>query len=187
MFKVKGEGLTDAQVAQITTICTRVCAAATKAAALKAGNRGKWFGTEANSDELTGNLRAMDNYLNKKCTQLTFVRKNTGQIIDSVAAENSDYGQVLPNINTTTAGFRKTAKHVSSGLRIFAMNELIAAINSGDVAEQLNYVYHEVSHKVIDTVDYDYGQSDCLALATSDADLAVKNADNYGYFICEIA
>ena len=187
MFKVKGEGLTPAQVTQITSVCTRVCAAAAKAAALKAGNRGKWFGTEANSDELLANLRAMDNYLNKQCTQLTFVRKNTGQIIDSVRAESSDYGQVLPNINQTTVGFKKTAKHVSSGLRIYAMNELINAIASNDVAEQLNYVYHEVSHKVIDTVDYDYGPTDCRALALSDPDLAVKNADNYGYFICEVA
>src|SRR5262249_42101785 len=133
------------------------------------------------------NLRTMDNYLNKQCLQLTFVRKNTGQIIDSVQAENSDYGQVLPNVFQTTVNFQKTKKHVSSGLRTFAMNELIRPIATGDIKEQLNYVYHEVSHKVLDTVDFKYGKSSCKSLAINKPERAIRNADNYGYFICEVA
>ncbi|HZE96196.1 MAG TPA: M35 family metallo-endopeptidase [Planctomycetota bacterium] len=187
MFKVKGEGLSPAETTAITNICSRVAAAAAQAANMKAGNRGKWFGTMANSDVLLGNLRTMDKYLNKQCTQLTFVRKATGQIIDSVNAEDSDYGQVLPNVFSTTVGFKQTTKHVSSGLRIFAMNELIRAIATNDIKEQLNYVYHEVSHKVLDTMDYKYGKPKCKALAINNPGRAVKNADNYGYFICEVA
>jgi len=181
MFAVKGEGLSDAQLTELTNICARVCALAHRAATTNVGNKAKWFGTEANSEAVTKGLTIMDEYLNKKCVRITFVRKNTGQIIDQVAAEGSDYGQVIPNVMQTTANFQKSAKHTSSGLRIFAMNEIINAINNNDQLEKLNYVYHEVTHKVLDTVDYRYGQGPCKTLAANHPTYAVRNADNWGY------
>jgi hypothetical protein len=120
MFDVKGEGLTDAEVAELTSVCTRICALAHQATTSNAGDKVKWFGAQANSQTVSGGLTTMDEYLNKKCVRITFVRKNTGQIVDQVAAEGSDFGQVIPNIMQTTANFQKSQKHTSSGLRIFA-------------------------------------------------------------------
>jgi hypothetical protein len=187
MFEVKGEGLTDEQVAELTNVCTTVCRLAHDAATNNVGNKVKWFGALANSGVVSEGLKTMDKYLNNQCVRITFVRKNTGQIVDQVPAEASDYGQVLPNIMTTTANFRKTPKHTSSGLRIFAMNEIVNAIASGDKLEKVNYVYHEVSHKVLDTVDYKYGKASCKKLAINKPNRAVRNADNWGYYIAEMA
>lgn len=186
MFTVSGEGLSNAEVAELTNICAAVCALAHRAATENVGDKVKWFGAMANSAAVTDGLKTMDQYLNKQCSRITFVRKNTGQIVDQVAAESSDYGQVIPNVMQTTANFQKSAKHTSSGLRIFAMNEIIDAITNNDQVEKLNYVYHEVSHKVLDTVDFKYGTTDCKALAINKPARAVRNADNWGYYIAKI-
>ena len=186
MFQVAGEGLTDAEVNELKKVCAKVCGRAHAAATTSAGDKRKWFGSKANSPEVTEGLKTMDKYLNVQCTRITFARKNTGQIVDQVAANASDYGQVLPNVMQTVANFRKSAKHTSSGLRIFAMNEIIEAIKNNDELEKVNYVYHEVSHKVLDTVDFKYGEDDCKRLANRHPALAVRNADNWGYYIGEM-
>ena len=186
MFLVSGEGLSEAEVTELRNICATVCTLAHRAATENVGNKVKWFGAMANSNAVSDGLKTMDEYLNKKCTRITFVRKNTGQIIDQVPAESSDYGQVIPNVMQTTAFFQKTAKHTSSGLRIFAMNEIIDAITNNDQVEKVNYVYHEVSHKVLDTVDFKYGTSACKTLAINSPAKAVRNADNWGYYIAKI-
>lgn len=186
MFEVRTEGLSSAEASELESVSKRVAELA-GALAKQGGDRTRWFGKNHNTQQLSANLKALGDYLNSTCTLLTFVRKKTGQIIDQVAAESSDYGQVIGNIDTTTANFQKSAKHVSSGLRIFAMNEIVNAIKDNDTEEKLNYVYHEISHKVIDTVDYEYGKSDCLNLAVNKPGLAIRNADNYGYFLAEYA
>ena len=186
MFTVAGEGLTGPQVDELRNICTTVCDLAHRAATQNIGDKLKWFGALANSATVTDGLKTMDEYLNKKCTRITFVRKNTGQIVDAVPAEGNDYGQVIPNVMQTTANFQKSAKHTSSGLRIFAMNEIIAAIDTNDQLEKLNYVYHEISHKVLDTVDFKYGTGPCKTLAITHPARAVRNADNWGYYIAKI-
>jgi len=186
MFLVSGEGLSEAEVTELRNICATICTLAHRAATENVGNKVKWFGTMANSSAVRDGLKTMDDYLNKKCTRITFARKNTGQIVDQVAAESSDYGQVIPNVMQTTAFFQKTAMHTSSGLRIFAMNEIIDAIATNDQVEKLNYVYHEVSHKVLDTVDFKYGTTACKNLAINNPGRAVRNADNWGYYIAKI-
>jgi len=188
MFEVKGEGLTNTEVDALRDICTKVCGLAHRAATgSNAGKKMDWFGRMANSPAVIDGLKTMDAYLNKQCVRITFVRKNTGQVVDQVMAEASDYGQVLPNVMQTTAFFKKSVKHTSSGIRIFAMNEIISAIKTNDELEQLNYVYHEATHKVLDTVDYKYGQGACKVLAAHHPNLAVRNADNWGYFLAKLA
>jgi hypothetical protein len=52
--------------------------------------------------------------------------------------------------------------------------------------EKLNYVYHEITHKVLDTVDFKYGEKSCEKLAIDHPKRAVRNADNWGYYIAKI-
>lgn len=45
---------------------------------------------------------------------------------------------------------------------------------------------HELSHLLALTGDHEYGRTDCIDLADSDPDKAVKNADSYEYFVEDI-
>ena len=185
-FKLAFEGLSQAEQTDLTAIVARVAALSKAAADGTIGNRTTWFGSLHSSAVVSEGLKTLSKYINEKCLRLTFVRKHTGQIVDQVAAEVSDYGQVLPNINQTIANFVRSAPHVSSGLRIYAMNEIVDAIATNDRKEKLNYVYHEITHKVLDTVDYEYGESSCKKLATDDPKSAIRNADNWGYYLAEL-
>jgi len=53
-----------------------------------------------------------------------------------------------------------------------------------DLIELINTPVHEMSHfsTVAATRDIRYGESNCRALARSDPDSAISNADNLGYF-----
>ena len=47
---------------------------------------------------------------------------------------------------------------------------------------------HEWTHVYANTddVDYTYGTENCIKMAKNDPDKATNNADNYGYFYCDI-
>lgn len=47
---------------------------------------------------------------------------------------------------------------------------------------KLGTIIHELSHAVAYTDDLTYGQQSCMALANSQPELAIRNADNYHYF-----
>ncbi|MBZ8139467.1 hypothetical protein CLD22_06065 [Rubrivivax gelatinosus] len=51
-----------------------------------------------------------------------------------------------------------------------------------DQQEATQTLYHELTHKVIRTVDHCYGTQACRQLAQSTPAQACNNADNYGYF-----
>ncbi|HBA67358.1 MAG TPA: hypothetical protein DCZ48_14500 [Methylococcaceae bacterium] len=186
MFQIKTEGFNPNEAATITALTREVAALAARATSGFPELRTRYFGTSANSRELQQNLDAMDNYLNKKCVLITFVRKNVGHRVDSVPVEVGDYGQVIPNVGRTTANFKTTEWHVSGGLRVYTMNEYFDAVNTNDREEMVNYIYHEITHKVLDTIDYKYGKEKCKAFAIKNPLLAIKNADSYGYFIADI-
>lgn len=186
MLTVRTEGFNVEQTASITALTRDVQALAAKATSNYVDERKRWFGTAAETKTLVDKLKIMDNYLNKKCSSITFVKKNIGHKVDSVAVQSNDYGQVIPNVGYTTANFKATEWHVSGGLRVYAMNEYFNAEANGNREELINYVYHEICHKVLDTKDYCYGPKSCKALAIQSPDTAVKNADNYGYFIAAV-
>jgi len=56
--------------------------------------------------------------------------------------------------------------------------------NNEDLVELINTPVHEISHfqTVANTRDIRYGEANCKALARSDPDGAISNADNIGYF-----
>lgn len=128
----------------------------------------KWFG--GNSGVAVTKIKAVDTYFTKKCSRITFVSYPEDHFVDGVEVEANDYGQVIPNVGT----------HVSSGLRVFVYGLYFRSKRY----ERINTVYHELTHKIIDTSDYRYGHNKCLAYSGSAN--AVKNADNYGYFMADL-
>ena len=69
---------------------------------------------------------------------------------------------------------------INLGLRFF--NAPAVGMNS-----KLGAIIHEVTHFFLtgNTDDIKYGKSDCLQLAQQDPNSALKNADNYEYFVEE--
>jgi hypothetical protein len=51
-----------------------------------------------------------------------------------------------------------------------------------DPQEATQTLYHELTHKVIKTVDHCYGTQACKQLAQINPVNACTNADNFGYF-----
>ena len=71
-------------------------------------------------------------------------------------------------------------RHVGSGYRIIlgpAWSRLATHF------ERAGTIYHELSHKIVGTNDHAYGERECKLL---ELDRAIKNADNYNYFLQEL-
>ena len=73
--------------------------------------------------------------------------------------------------------------HVGSGMRLYLGNATVsqAPINFGELVQT---IYHELSHKVIGTNDHIYGYNESKGLIADGR--ALKNADNYGYFLLSV-
>lgn len=176
------ENITGADQTDVSEKCDRVVELAALAAkAAPADLLTKWFGV-GNHVGARKQLNAMNEYLTKKCTRLTFVGKPINHYVDGVTVDPGDYGQVIGNIRTTTANFQKSVAHVSSGLRIFIYSEYFKAGRY----ERMNTIYHELTHKILGTSDYKYGHGSCQKFAIKYPGTVLKNADNYGYFMADL-
>jgi hypothetical protein len=149
----------------------------------------RWFGTCRAQAKIR--LGVLGKYLTERCEVLTFVRKVHGTRCDNAKVEISDYGQVLPTVMTaglTSQSFRvpRGEANVPRGLRIFLSPTYFSTTpKGGEVNEKLNTILHEITHKVLDTIDHEYGEDDCLELAKKSPRKAAENADNYGYLLAE--
>jgi len=159
-----------------------------------------WFGSLDN--KALERVVLIDKYLNEKCTQITFVKKEGGATVDDAKVMLNDYGQVIPQVEEHKDP--KDLSHVQSGLRIFILPYFWAVPKEKAHYERVNTVYHEISHKVLGTTDSCYGAEACKALATWTAGSppsALKKyvekrgtsigdqiycADSYGYFMADL-
>ena len=135
--------------------------------------RNTWFKSEANSAGMKTRLKAMDDYLTKRCTLLTFVVKGVNHRVDEADVEQDDFAQV---INTN---------YISSGTRIF----ILPSFPTQAFDEQVNTVCHELSHRILQTTDWPsgnqcYGRAEAMALSGPDAIIC---AENWGYFYMDLA
>ncbi|AZZ90723.1 hypothetical protein EUZ85_08350 [Hahella sp. KA22] len=97
-------------------------------------------------------------------------------------------------VKETTGTFRANCGYVNvqSGLRIY----LTPGYLSGNFDEndrndeqwfKFRCVAHELSHRILDTIDIAYGEHECVRLAIgSDKRASLNNADNWGLFLAEI-
>ena len=148
----------------------------------------RWFGSYWTQAKVRADI--MRKYLETRCNSLTFVRKMNGAKCDNCLVENVDYGQVLPNVVVNSQGktgvqdFTQVGAelHVPRGLRIY-LSPMYFSDKS--TLERRNTVFHEMSHKIINTSDDEYGWDDCLDLAKANSAAALTCADNYGYWLSE--
>jgi hypothetical protein len=148
----------------------------------------RWFGTWYPNAQ--SRLKLLNSYLSTRCRVLTFVRKISGAKCDNAMVEISDYGQVIPNVVVNSHGVASRQNlnsanailDVPTGLRIFISPTFA---KTTDLGERQNCVFHEITHKVIDTHDFEYGPSSCLDIAKANNKQVIANADNYGYWLAE--
>ena len=75
--------------------------------------------------------------------------------------------------------------HCGSGMRIYLCQRMFEVLE-GDGEEWYEApqtVYHELTHKILGTTDFEFGVEDCLNLAIADGGKAIANADNWGYYV----
>lgn len=132
-----------------------------------------WFGSSSGAPEVAAWTEKMFNYLNGGLMRLSFSCANTAGSIASCAMYQTDRvrgGLETPNklINMQlNNGFR-------SGLYSYG--------------EKVGTIIHELTHKCIGTNDEKLGLQDCYGavlcseMARTRPDLALTNADNWGYY-----
>lgn len=156
------------------------------------------FGTDSNTT-LTRNLTLLNNVINNPSRTVTFVDGSNRRVRVKVDPQNLDNPQRLMNkpyskavmdgagawVHTLpgTGAPRKPGEyHVGSGMRII----LGKAFSSFTTKYQrAGVIYHELTHKVLGTNDHNYKIKECKALASKNTPKAMKNANNYYFFIKE--
>lgn len=138
----------------------------------------RWFGTSGSTKASTEKRVKMNDYINRQCQVITFVKKLKGAKVDSALVEDGDLAQVIRScFSTDPSGF------VPSGIRIYL---LTGGFVNQDRNERFNTITHEISHRVLGTVDYVYGDKKALRLARNEPEKALNCAENWGYFYQEL-
>jgi hypothetical protein len=159
----------------------------------------QFFGTD-NDPSLGRHLRLMHSVISSSAKRVIFVDGSKRRVRVRVNPYNLDAPQVLmdtpyPASKMKWAGAwthtlpgngspRKPGDyHVGSGYRII----LGQAFPFGSGKRILaGVVYHELTHKILGTNDYKYGERACWQLARTNSAKAIKNADNYNFFISRL-
>lgn len=136
----------------------------------------------------------MSDYISKKCTSLTFVNKRIGDIVDKVPCEHGDIAQVIRGafisypMQDGRSKLTEANRFVPSGLRLYVfpgfMPRRLASAQAFEF--QFNTVLHEISHRVIATMDHWYGEQDSLDAATRNDQDVVDCAENWGFFYADL-
>lgn len=132
-----------------------------------------WFGASGNIPEIAAWTAKMYNYVNGGLNKLSFSCANTPGSIASCAMYTTDRvrgGLAEPN--------KGVGMQLNNGFRS----------NLYSYGEKVGTILHELSHKCIGTNDEQialkdcYGALLCATMARVRPDLAVTNADNWGYY-----
>lgn len=85
----------------------------------------------------------------------------------------------------------RALSHVGSGLKLYITGDTLLFWRSIESISKI--IYHELSHKILSTVDTNregvdvYGEKECKALALHDSARALKHADCWAYFVMLLA
>jgi len=208
-FKLEGFGAGSAFVPAIATACQEVARLSGLAveftrprtrAAME-----EWFGTADNGD-VWANIWRLHKVITDGGRTVTFVNA-VGKILrmdynpnNIAATPTPSPPEVMTHAamagtaawvypTNTRDGTRQTITdgtplfHTGSGMRLYLGNATVsqARINLGELIQT---IYHELSHKVIGTNDHIYGYNESKGLIADGR--ALKNADNYGYFLLSV-
>jgi hypothetical protein len=165
----------------------------------------EWFG-DADNGEVWANIGRLDKVIRDTGRTVTFVNA-VGKVIrvqynpDNIAQAPSFLGKApdLSEMEGVSAWVYPTNTrdgsrvgpvssstplfHTGSGMRMYLGYQTVMSATI-DHLELVQTIYHELSHKVIGTNDHEYGRNESKALIADGR--AIKNADNYGYFLLSV-
>jgi hypothetical protein len=164
----------------------------------------EWFG-DADIPEVWANLARLDKVIRDSNRTVTFVNA-VGKVIrveynpDNIAQPpvfstkpptlkemRGVYAWVYPTLPQTTGTGNGDHSgplfHTGSGMRLYLGYQIVTKAPIKD-DELVQTIYHELSHKVIGTNDHEYGRNESKSLIGDGR--ALKNADNYGYFLLSV-
>jgi Lysine-specific metallo-endopeptidase len=140
----------------------------------------RWFGRSDQSTvtAVTSALSRTADWVDR--VSLYCLYANDGSLVDSVMAPNGSI--VLSDTAGDTYAYVDPGDLTKINLGLKFLSAPATGANS-----KLGSIVHEVTHYFLtgNTDDIRYGKNDCLQLAQQDPDSALKNADNYEYFIEE--
>jgi hypothetical protein len=153
-----------------------------------------WFARDS-LGEVRLALKNMDLYLNQRCERISFRVLKVGDRCDAADVEEGDAGQIITTVaaeGEDRQDFRGENGHlmVPSGLRIFLLPYYFSPTKVDEIrssAENFRFctLCHELSHKIVDTVDVVYGLDSCRRIQFSPE--AARNADNWCFFLADYA
>lgn len=181
----------------------RLVGLAPKAASSSGAVKARWFGTAAADSRLPGYIQKMSSVINAVVAgsrKVTFVNRAGGVLkvvyhsllnpelmpVGSAgdALDGSTFAYAFPINRTSEAGSindLSTLSHVGSGMRIY-LCDLYFTLNDN---MRSGTMYHELTHKVLATEDHCYDPEPCRRLASHEPNKAIRNADNYQFFLLE--
>jgi hypothetical protein len=172
-------------------VSARATAGITKALDGDAKERARaklWFG-DSDLAEIGECVLIMNEFFESK-RLVTFVDRRklvSREVVYQGPGKEATFGQVEPMTWKTYAEVKclsedsePFAAHVGSGLRL-ALGERFFHPSKSTI-DRANTVYHELSHKLLKTVDHEYGAQSCLELARRDPQQALWNADNWSWY-----
>jgi hypothetical protein len=158
----------------------------------------RWFGA-GDRNVVMRTLKRMEAVLLEPNRGIRFVNKTAPGVVLRVtynsiySSKLHDVGQPGTPLNPGTFAYvfptdrrnergdgTRPVTHTGSGMRVFICGEYMTA----PADERATTIYHELTHKIIGTEDYVYGEAGCLALPD---DQKIWTADNYAWNVMEHA
>lgn len=148
-----------------------------------------WFG-DSGLAEIGECVLIMNEFFESGKRLVTFVdhRHETSRPIEYQGpGKEATYGEANPMTWKTYAEVKclsedaePFAAHVGSGLRVHLGERFFHP--SKTTIDRANTIYHELSHKLLRTVDHVYSAQLCLELARTNPEEALWNADNWAWY-----
>jgi hypothetical protein len=168
---IKTDGIDAAETSLLTTVVVpRVVAGLRSLGTAPDALKQKWFGA-AQVSRVAGQVATMRLFVDGLSggKTITFRRLSAAGL----------YGSVWPTVATP---YTKQSFTVGSGIMIRLQDVYFTSV----VAEKVNTVFHELTHKLLDTDDaLGYNPADLEAAAISNPAAAIKNAENWTQFFAE--
>ncbi|TPO13740.1 M35 family metallopeptidase [Mesorhizobium sp. B1-1-5] len=140
----------------------------------------RWFGRsdQATVAAVSSVLSRTSDWVDK--VALYCLYENDGTLVDSVTAPDGSI--ILRDTAGSTYAYVDPGDLTKINLGLAFFNAPAIGVNS-----KLGTIVHEVTHYFLtgNTDDIGYGKDDCLQLAKDNPESALKNADNFEYFIEE--
>lgn len=183
-MEIRYEGITSSEKAKLQAALARLDRVLQ--ASLSVGNNRivPWFGNDAASGAgfkaFDDRRKKLADYVKNKCRLLTFVKKIVGEWVDCAEVEQGDLAQVIRS-SFKDGGFKKDA-FVPSGVRIF----VLPSFNNTGPRRNFHTLTHELTHRVLLTTDWWYGEENCKNKASQGDPKCIDTAACWGWFYADV-